>query len=495
MFRSLLVLCSLLLAAPSYAQDDAAPWNENILLGYLEQLIHWHREAAFTTTTTENAREVLLRDTIGDTATRGLQYGFTFARQAGAVLDAQAPSGVTVEDNADKSTRERQEKFAAMVAENEQQLARLRDALPRLRGRAHEQASMELRFAQSRQKLYATVQSSSEQVGLGEQSGVAGKIANMARSVPEASKKRIAASASTTATAAPAPDASDAAAGSTAMPASEGMIHLIGTLLGANRKQNVLRAFMAETDTVMEKQRALLTTLRAEMDRTAQQAIALTGDGAQRDRQQQLVAQHQALADSIVPLVNALRAMDTVRHTTQSWNAVVQDQTNLLLRQLLLRLVVLAMAVAVPLLLSDLGRRAVARYVRDPKRVRQLHTLRRALTIIAVGVVILMNFVTEFGSFATFAGFLTAGLAVALQSVLVSLVAHFFFYGRYGVRAGDIINVAGVTGEIVQIGMMRLYLREMDVDGERFVPTGKTVAFPNSILFQPTAFYKYVGQA
>ena len=81
---------------------------------------------------------------------------------------------------------------------------------------------------------------------------------------------------------------------------------------------------------------------------------------------------------------------------------------------------------------------------------------------------------------------------MALQSVLLSLVAHFFFYGRYGARAGDRVNVAGVTGDIIQIGMTRFYMRELTSSDQGFKPTGKIVAFPNSILFQPAAFYKYV---
>jgi small-conductance mechanosensitive channel len=108
--------------------------------------------------------------------------------------------------------------------------------------------------------------------------------------------------------------------------------------------------------------------------------------------------------------------------------------------------------------------------------------------------VLLLHFISDFSSVVTFAGFITAGLAVALQGVLLSLVAHFLFYGRYGVRAGDRVNVAGVTGDIVQIGMVRFYLRELHSNAQGVLePTGKVVAFPNSILFQPSAFYKYVG--
>jgi hypothetical protein len=42
---------------------------------------------------------------------------------------------------------------------------------------------------------------------------------------------------------------------------------------------------------------------------------------------------------------------------------------------------------------------------------------------------------SELGSLVTFAGLITAGLAVAMQSILVSVVGYFFLIGKYGIRA------------------------------------------------------------
>ena len=130
--------------------------------------------------------------------------------------------------------------------------------------------------------------------------------------------------------------------------------------------------------------------------------------------------------------------------------------------------------------------------MRDDKRKKQLRAIRRTLLTICIVIIVIMNLVTQVGSFATFAGFLTAGLAVAFQNVLLSLVAHFFFYGRYSVRPGDRVSVSGVIGDIVQIGMVRFYLRELEIKDEKLEPTGRVAAFPNSILFQQSAFFKYV---
>ena len=103
-----------------------------------------------------------------------------------------------------------------------------------------------------------------------------------------------------------------------------------------------------------------------------------------------------------------------------------------------------------------------------------------------IGLVVVLTFATQLGSVMTFAGLLTAGVAVALQNVIVSVVAYFFLIGKYGIRVGDRVQIAGVTGEVVDIGLVRIHLMELGGPGES-QPSGRIVAFSNSIVFQPTA--------
>src|SRR6516162_1989191 len=55
---------------------------------------------------------------------------------------------------------------------------------------------------------------------------------------------------------------------------------------------------------------------------------------------------------------------------------------------------------------------------------------------------------------------------------------------RYGIRVGDRISVAGITGDVVDIGLVRMYVLELAGTGLDFYPTGRIVAFSNSVLFQ-----------
>jgi small-conductance mechanosensitive channel len=95
-------------------------------------------------------------------------------------------------------------------------------------------------------------------------------------------------------------------------------------------------------------------------------------------------------------------------------------------------------------------------------------------------------FASELGAITTFAGLMTAGIAVALQNVILSIAGYFFLIGKYGVRVGDRVNIAGVTGDVVDIGLVRLQLMEI-TGGPAPLPTGRVVAFSNAVVFQASS--------
>ena len=49
------------------------------------------------------------------------------------------------------------------------------------------------------------------------------------------------------------------------------------------------------------------------------------------------------------------------------------------------------------------------------------------------------------------------------------------------------MQIAGVTGEVVDIGIVRFHLLELGSGGEDAQPSGRVVAFSNSVVFQPTS--------
>ncbi len=129
------------------------------------------------------------------------------------------------------------------------------------------------------------------------------------------------------------------------------------------------------------------------------------------------------------------------------------------------------------------------RYVHEPRRRYQFLLLRKIVLWFVIAIVVAFAFASEIGSVATFAGLITAGVAVALQNVILSIAGYFFLIGRFGVRVGDRVQIAGVNGEVVDIGLVRLHLVELGSGGVD-APTGRVVAFSNSIVFQPNGLFK-----
>lgn len=172
------------------------------------------------------------------------------------------------------------------------------------------------------------------------------------------------------------------------------------------------------------------------------------------------------------------------------WRSALNDEYRTALRYLLLRLGFLALAVLVIIFFSEVWRRATIRYVQDVRRRRQILLLRRIVVGCTIAVFVLLSFVTEFGWIATFAGFSAAGIAVAMQSAILSVLAYFFLVGRWGVRVGDRITVSGVMGDVIDIGLFRLYLMEVAGNGLDLHPTGRIVVFPNAVFFQPSEMFK-----
>jgi small-conductance mechanosensitive channel len=173
--------------------------------------------------------------------------------------------------------------------------------------------------------------------------------------------------------------------------------------------------------------------------------------------------------------------------------AAVTARSEAVVRHLAVRVAILSASIAVIAAVSAIWRRATFRYLHDARRRRQFLALRRVVTGVALTLVIVMAFLSEVGSVATYVGFLTAGLAVALQNVILAVVAYFFLIGRYGVRVGDRVTLAGVTGRVVDIGLVRIYLLELA--GPDLHSTGRMIVLSNAVLFQPSAMFKQIPGA
>jgi small-conductance mechanosensitive channel len=212
---------------------------------------------------------------------------------------------------------------------------------------------------------------------------------------------------------------------------------------------------------------------------------------ATRKQFDELASTFRVLSDAMLPLSQEVLLLEQERGTLSSWRIAVQEEYKAILRSLLIRVALIAVALLLLAVVGQIWNRATVRYVADLRRRRQLLLVRRVVVGFLGGLIVIFGFITQFSSLATFAGFLTAGIAVGLQTILLSVAAYFFIIGRYGVRVGDRITVAGVTGTVIEVGIARFYMMELVGSGTELHSTGRVAVFANSVLFQTgTPLYK-----
>jgi small-conductance mechanosensitive channel len=166
------------------------------------------------------------------------------------------------------------------------------------------------------------------------------------------------------------------------------------------------------------------------------------------------------------------------------WIALVAAEQRTVINSVL-RSVVIILAIALVALFFDgwietlLGRTKLDR--------RQLETLRAVarVSLQVAGVVLILLVI--FGpppNFGTFLGLAGAGLTVALKDFIVGFIGWFVLMGKNGIRLGDWVEINGVTGEVVELGMFHTVLLETGNWTDSGHPTGRRVTFTNSFAIE-----------
>jgi small-conductance mechanosensitive channel len=271
-------------------------------------------------------------------------------------------------------------------------------------------------------------------------------------------------------------------------------------LITLEREQSALTGRINETRHLIAMSAVarapLLARLRALNDRVDELAAQSAGDdlAANRARKQQfddLIKRHKAIVDALVPIAKQDVVLHLYLASLQRWSDAVDQRSDDQFRLLIIRLSALGVVLLAIFVGAFVWRSLTFRYVQDLRRRRQLLQLRKLTIALVVGLVLLFDFANQLGTLATVMGLAAAGVALALQNVILSFAGYFFVTGRYGIRVGDRIQIAGISGDVIDIGLFKLALMELVGDGNSRQPTGRVVVFPNSIVFQANGnFFK-----
>ena len=182
--------------------------------------------------------------------------------------------------------------------------------------------------------------------------------------------------------------------------------------------------------------------------------------------------------------------------TYGKWDTLVLAQERTVLRRILRATLFIIGIVVLTILAGRLLQRLLtSRTLLDRRRQQTLQfVLAFSLQLIGALLILVIVFGTPQQT-PTVIGLATAGLTVVLKDFIVAFFGWFILMGRNGVRVGDWVEINGVGGEVVEVGLLRTTLLETGNWAESGRPTGRRVAFMNSYAIEGHYFnFSTAGQ-
>jgi small-conductance mechanosensitive channel len=295
--------------------------------------------------------------------------------------------------------------------------------------------------------------------------------------------------------------------------ASGGQIAIIsatrhGTLAGRisswfdqRSRMSLLEQAKADTDTEV----ARLTAQHAEFEKEASDAAAAISSS---NTQSATTAPPDAIRSRVASMTHAhslaqmhnivedqLETQKQLSAVYAKWLAQVQLQHGIVGHLALQSFAWIAFLLLLSALIS-IGVRAVLDHSNMDRR--RLHTL-RTIAILGIQVVTLaLVLLVIFGAptqVPTILGLGAAGLTVVFQDFILAFFGWFILMGKNGIRVGDWVEINGVGGEVVEIGLFRTALLETGNWTDKGHPTGRRVTFINNFAITGQYFnFSTTGQ-
>jgi hypothetical protein len=457
----------------------AYPRTPEQVMASLNRAMTWYRQSRIAMRSVDTAGVFGRGDE--QIAVRLLGRAFEAARAAAALLDRQESGSPTTDRRAAARA-----KLQASIRQDEQEVERLRS---RLKTEPDKRAALERAFVAANNRLeldkarleFLTQLRELNSPESSADDDLEHQIEGLQEAVPELSSP----------TAAPA-----AAAASPSW--SSGTWSMLQRLLALERSRSSLGTLEAATNELVRHVDDDLKAARAGIRPIMARLSALAKDptdsaSSLKDSQREfrdLLERRKLLAAVVLPLREESALARRFAADLKGWNEVIDHETRLVLQGLGLDLLGVLVALAAIFIGGALWRVAVNRYVIDAGRRRVLLTARSIVVWVAVVLVLVFHFTSEMAALVTALGFAAAGIAFALQNVILAVAGYFTMVAPNGIRVGDRVSLQGpfgyVHGEVAEIGFVRIKLQELA--GDPLKPSGRVVVFPNSVVFTGSFF-------
>ena len=166
------------------------------------------------------------------------------------------------------------------------------------------------------------------------------------------------------------------------------------------------------------------------------------------------------------------------------WATVLDAQQRAAINAVLRKVALMLTIILAAILLARGMAHALGANAMDKRRVQTLYMIARvSLQVIVVLLVLLVIFGPP-DNLGTIVGLAGAGLTVALKDFILGFAGWFVLMGRNGIRIGDLVEINGVTGEVVELGVFYTTLLETGGWTDPDHPTGRRVSFTNGFAIE-----------
>ena len=234
---------------------------------------------------------------------------------------------------------------------------------------------------------------------------------------------------------------------------------------------------------------ASLTAQHAELEKQASvatnavsadaNAATADSDGTLRSRVAKMGEIH-ALAQIHSILDDRIETQKQLADVYGRWQQQVELQHRIVDHLILESLAWIAFLLMLSALLITGLRSMLQRSVSDRRKLRTLETIVTLGIEVATLLLLLLAIFGPPSQMPTILGLTTAGITLVFQDFILAFFGWFVLMGKHGIRVGDWVEINGVGGEVVEIGLFRTTVLETGNWTDKGHPTGRRVTFINN---------------
>ncbi|WP_456279075.1 mechanosensitive ion channel family protein [Bacillus sp. AK128] len=156
----------------------------------------------------------------------------------------------------------------------------------------------------------------------------------------------------------------------------------------------------------------------------------------------------------------------------------------LLSNLLLTKVAIIIIGITLVIIITKLLQKSMNKYVKEPDNFYKTRKMINIFGYVIALIFIAVVFSDQLGGITVVLGVASAGIAFALQEVIISIAGWISILIGNIFKTGDRVKMGGIKGDVIDLGILRTTIMEVNewVDGDLY--NGRIVRVANSFVFK-----------